>query len=115
MNPERSPIRSVSRDQTAYVQRILDRYRRTPGTTGRLNHNDRLLAERLYERSIPLYLVEMALALAALRRHARDPAAEPLAPIRSLHYFLPVLDELARDPPDEDFLRYLLDKMQHLT
>jgi hypothetical protein len=42
--------------------------------------------------------VEAAFLLASLRRAARRPAAIPLGPIRSLHYFLPVIEELLRTP-----------------
>ena len=44
--------------------------------------------------SIPLTTAETALLLASLRRAARRPDALPLGPIRSLHYFLPVIEEL---------------------
>ena len=43
---------------------------------------------------IPLTTVETALLLASLRRANRRPDALPLGPIRSLHYFLPVIEEL---------------------
>ena len=52
--------------------------------------------------SIPLTTVETAFLLASLRRAARRPDAIPLGPIRSLHYFLPVIEELLRTrPPSE--------------
>jgi hypothetical protein len=47
----------------------------------------------------------MRLALA--RRNARPPDADPLPPIRSLHYFMPVIDELPPGPPPEGYLDYL--------
>ena len=45
--------------------------------------------------------------LALGRRNARPPDADPLPPIRSLHYFLPVIDELPPGPPPEGYLDYL--------
>ena len=47
----------------------------------------------------------MRLALA--RRNARPPDADPLPPIRSLHYFVPVIDELPPGPPPGGYLDYL--------
>jgi hypothetical protein len=47
--------------------------------------------------------------LALGRRKARPPDADPLQPIRSLHYFLPVIDELPPGPPPDGYLNYLRD------
>ena len=47
---------------------------------------------------IPLTTVETAFLLASVRRAARRPDAIPLGPIRSLHYFLPVIEELLHTP-----------------
>lgn len=109
------PKSALELDREEYVQRVIERYRHTPGTTGRWRQNDRRLAAQLYERSVPLYLVNMTLAMAALRRLLRDKAAPTLSPIRSLHYFLPVLEELLQDSPDEDYLLYLEDKLHTLS
>ena len=49
----------------------------------------------------------MRLALA--RRKARPPDAEPLPPIRSLHYFMPVIDEMPPGLPPEGYLGYFRD------
>ena len=47
--------------------------------------------------------------LALSRRNARPPDADPLPPIRSLHYFLSVIDELPPGPPPDGYLDYLRD------
>lgn len=101
---------------TAYVQRVLHFYRHLPQTTGRTGRGDRLLAEDLERRGVPLKLAEAALCLAALRRILRPPEALPLPPIRSLHYILPILDELQDAPPLEDgYLEYLHDRLRRST
>jgi hypothetical protein len=79
-----------------YICKVLGAYRRTPGTTGALRRNDRLLAATLYDRGVPIIAVENALLLAASRRIFRSPDAVPLQPIRSLYYLLPVIDEVLR-------------------
>jgi len=99
----------VSRHQ--YVRRLLERYRHTPSVAGVVRQADRRLAVDLYRRSTPLALIEAAFTLAAVRRLFRIP---PLStPIRSLHYFLPILDELARDPPDPEYIRCLEWKLRN--
>jgi hypothetical protein len=98
-----------------YVRKVLDAYRRTPGTTGTVRRNDRLLAAALYDRGVPVTVVENALLLAASRRIFRPPDALPLQPIRSLHYLLPVIDEVLQLRISPDYFRYLqfhIDRVQ---
>ena len=95
-----------------YVRQVLDRYRRTPGTCGRVRREDRRLAARLHQRGVPSTVVTAAFALAASRRERRAPGLPPLPPIRSLHYFLPVIEELLAGPLDADYLRYLEGKLE---
>lgn len=90
-----------------YIGKLLDAYRRTPGTTGTVRRNDRLLAATLYDRGIPLLAVENALLLAASRRIFRSPDAVPLQPIRSLHYLLPVINEVLRLHVSQNYFHYL--------
>ena len=98
-----------------YVQRLFKAYRNTPGTLGRIRPEDRQLADQLYRRGIPLPVLETAFALAAARRGFRPFDALPLNPIRSLRYFLPVLDELLSRPPlPSDYLTYLEAKVDEL-
>ena len=98
--------------QGQYRQRLLERYRATPTVAGVVRQADRQLAHNLYERGVPLSLVEAAFSLAAARRILRDPQALPLTSIRSLHYFLPVLDELLRDPPDPRYIECINIKLR---
>ncbi len=94
-------------ERQQYVESLLTLYRRTPETSGRVRRADRCLAALLYHRRVPLERVELAMRLAAARRQARLPTATPLPAIRSLHYFLPVLDELSDPRLDPDYLHYL--------
>ena len=93
--------------QKDYVRRILEAYRRTPGTTGVVRRNDRLLAADLYDRGVSVLIVENALVLAASRRLFRAPDAAVLQPIRSLHYLIPVIDEVRHLHVSQDYFRYL--------
>ena len=93
-------------DRRLYVQRVLDNYRSTPTCAGRVRREDQRLAHHLFDQRIPLCLVEAAFYLAAMRRLYRPFEAEPLVPIRSLHYFLPVLDEIRQQNIDPDYIGY---------
>ena len=98
-----------------YSCKILDASRRTPGTTSAVRRNDRLLAVALYDRGVSITTVEHALVLAASRRIFRAPDAVPLQPIRSLHYFLPLIDEVLQLRISQDYFRYLqfhIDRIQ---
>ena len=93
--------------KTDYIRKVLDAYRRTPGTTGVVRPADRRLAATLYDREVSVSAVENALVLAASRRIARPPDAVPLQPIRSLYYFIPVIDEVLELRISQDYFRYL--------
>lgn len=107
----RSPTveEQVSREE--YVRRVLEAYRQTPGTTGRVNQPDRLLAAQLHQRGVPFEAVENALILAAARRFFRPTDAPPLATVRSLAYFLPVIEEVLERKTSPDYFRYVRNKL----
>jgi hypothetical protein len=96
---------SIGREE--YIERVLSAYRHTPGTTGTIRRPDRLLAAQLYERGVPLETVENALVLAAARRLLRPTHAPPLRTIRSLAYFLPVINEVLDLTVSPDYFCYL--------
>jgi hypothetical protein len=100
--------------QGEYVQRVLAAYRSTPGTTGAIRRPDRLLAVQLHQRGVPLMVVENALVLAAARRLVRPTAAPPLATVRSLAYFAPVIDEVLELRVSPDYFRYLRHQIQRV-
>lgn len=102
--------------QDRYVREVLDLYRRTPGTRGRATAADRRLAEDLHRQGVPAEIVRAALLLAVARRTARPPDAAPLQTVNSLHYFLPVLQEIQQHPLDPGYLDYLAERLaQHPT
>ena len=105
-------ITAATQARENYVRQVVDRYRRTPGTCGHARREDRRLAAQLHQRGIPSAVVTAAFALAASRRQRHEPGVPPLPPIRSLHYFLPVVEELLAGPLDADYLRYLEGKLE---
>jgi hypothetical protein len=94
-----------SLDRRQYVQAVLDCYVQLPHTPNRPTKYDRRLAQSLCDQSLPLDTVKAAFLLATSRRTFRPKEAQPLEPIRSLAYFLPVLAELQRTPPDPVFVQ----------
>ena len=98
--------------QQDYVRRILDAYRSTPGTAGTIRRPDRVLAEQLYRRGVSVQVVENALVLAATRRLMRPDDAPPLGTVRSLAYFVPVIEEVLELRVSPDYFRYLRHRLQ---
>jgi len=98
--------------ELAYVQAVRSLYLQLPNTHRRFNRSDRGLASSLYQRGFSLDLVRSALLLATARRLVRNPAEPPLPPVRSLHYFLPVLDEIRLQPLPLGYLQYLEAKVR---
>jgi hypothetical protein len=98
-----------------YIQKALAAYRSTPGTTGAVRRPDRSLAAQLHDRGVPLMIVENALVLAAARRLARSAGAPPLPAVRSLAYFVPVIEEVLSMRVSPDYFRYLRQKIERHT
>ena len=94
-----------------YIHQVLSAYRQTPGTAGTIRRPDRLLAAQLYARQVPLPAVQKALVLAASRRLLRPTHTPPLGTIRSLAYFLPVIDEVLSLTLSPDYFQYLRSKI----
>jgi hypothetical protein len=90
---------------TEFVSRVLALYLGLPDVAARRpSRVDRNLAAALFHRGISFEQIEAAMLLAHLRRAGR---ATPLPPIRSLHYFIPILDEISADPLSPEWLDYL--------
>ena len=99
-------------NRESYIKQALELYRRVPGTLVRVRREDRLLAADLHDRGINLSTLEAAFVLAAARRCFRSPEAYPLTSIRSMHYFLPVIEEILINPPAPEYLAYLKSKLK---
>jgi hypothetical protein len=98
-----------------YVRRVLEAYRKTPGTMGAVRRPDRMLAAQLFQRGISLTVVENALILAATRRLIRRSDVPPLGTVRSLAYFLPVIEEVLELRVNPDYFHYLRQKLQKIA
>jgi hypothetical protein len=90
-----------------YCQTLIELFFRLPDMPLRVSRADLCLARQLWTRQIPLRVVETAFLLACARRAARPAAAVPLGPIRSLYYFVPVIEELLANPVPKTYVDYL--------
>src|SRR5215510_4085668 len=98
-------------EREEYVLRVLSLYLGLAETPARSSRLDRRLAEELYEKRIKIEEIEAAMILASARRLLRSADAPILGPIRSLHYFLPVIDEVRSVPVSADYIQYLRGKL----
>lgn len=97
-------------NQRDYVRRVLESYVSLPSAPRRPRRDDRFLAEKLYRQGVPLRVVECALFLGCARRELQE-HDEPLQPIRSLRYFVPIVEEVQHEHVDAGYVRYLRDKL----
>jgi hypothetical protein len=100
--------------QEEYIRQVLEAYRKTPGTMGTVRRADRTVAAQLYQRGLSVKVIENALVLAATRRMIRPTEAPPLGTIRSLAYFLPVIEEVLELRVSPDYFQYLRHKLERV-
>ena len=99
----------------AYVTAVVTLYIEMPDTPMRVSASDQWLARHFYQDGVPLDTVETALLLGSLRRLIRPADSPHLAPIRSLAYFRPVIEELQENPAPEHYREYLRLKLRMAT
>jgi hypothetical protein len=100
-------------NQQDYIQRVLDLYVSLPSTPESPRRDDRYLAMKLYREGVSLLKIECALLLGCARRELQE-HDEPLQPIRSLRYFVPVLEEVQTESLHRGYVGYLREKISGL-
>ncbi|HSM78805.1 MAG TPA: hypothetical protein VLT57_14305 [Bryobacteraceae bacterium] len=101
--------------QEEYIRRVLEAYRKTPATMGTVRRPDRVLAAQLYQRGVSVSVIENALVLAATRRLMRPADAPSLGTVRSLAYFLPVIEEVLELRVSPEYFQYLRHKLERIA
>lgn len=101
--------------EAEYIAALLALYADLPDTPLRPSPADQSLARKLFTDAVPLTLIESAVLLGTLRRLSRDPNLPPLTKIRSLAYFLPVIEELKLQPLPAGYLDHLRLKFRRLS
>jgi hypothetical protein len=107
--------RNPMEDVDVYAETALKLYLQLPETPLRASSNDSRTAGTLYARGITLATIESALLLGSIRRLSRPPDSPQLSPIRSLAYFLPVIEEILFNPVPNGYLEYLRRKVESLN
>jgi len=97
--------------QKYYDDAVLDTYVSLPDTPNRTRRDDRYLAITWYRQGIMLFQAKAAMLMATARRTSREPDAGSLEPVRSLRYFVPVVEEIQHSGVDESYLRSLQQKL----
>ena len=95
-----------------YVDTVVALYLQMPDTPLKPSANDRITASGFFDNGIPLLFIEAALLLASIRRISRNGDQTPLSPVRSLAYFVPVIQELVDTTMPDGYLQYLRRKLQ---
>ena len=98
-----------------YTRQVLEAYRKTPGTSGTVRCPDRVLAGQLYQRGVSVSVIENAFVLAAARRLIRPVDAPPLGTIRSLAYFLPVIEEVLGMRVSLEYFQHVRRKLERIA
>jgi hypothetical protein len=101
--------------QEEYIRQVLEAYRKTPGTMGTVRRPDRMLAAQLYQRGLAVSVIENAFVLAATRRLTRPADAPPLGTIRSLAYFLPVIEEVLELRVGPGYFQHVRRKLERIA
>ena len=103
------------RGQEEYIRQVLEAYRKTQGTMGTVRRADRTLAAQLYRRGVAVTVIENAFVLAAARRLIRPADAPPLGTIRSLAYFLPVIEEVLELRVGPGYFQHVRRKLERIA
>ncbi len=74
-----------------------------------------MLAGQLYQRGVSVSVIENAFVLAATRRLMRPADAPPLGTIRSLAYFLPVIEEVLGMRVSPEYFQHVRRKLERIA
>jgi hypothetical protein len=82
---------------------------------GSIRRADRMLAAQLCQRGVAVTVIENAFVLAAARRLMRPADAPPLGTIRSLAYFMPVIEEVLDMRVSQEYFQHVRRKLAKIT
>ena len=104
-----------SSQQQAYVDSIREYFLSFGCVSGRFSTADEQMAKHLYDRAIPLAVIENAMLLGACRKYVSWLNNQALEPIQSLRYFEPLIAEIQAQFLPPGYSAYLRRKIQELT
>lgn len=109
------PTKHQAIPDTPYLRSVLQLYCRLPHTPSRPRKDDRFVVHQLELQRHPILRVQAALLLGTVRRLFRVEQTEPLMPIRSFRFFLPIVEEFRINGLDSRYVPYLARKIRELT
>jgi hypothetical protein len=112
---QRTSVAGLLDPQTEYIQQVRKLFLDLVPAATAFSDSDHCLAGRWFSQSVPLPIVEKALLLGSLRKQITrlNNPADP--PIRSLHYFQPLLQEVQQTQVNGHYWDHLRDKLQKLV
>lgn len=102
-----------SAPEAGYVEQVKRWFLAHPIVGSSFGAADRLLAGDLYRQGIPLEEVKRALLLGLARKYVSWLNLKNGSPISSLHYFLPLLEELKNTQVSDSYWSYLEQRLKH--
>ena len=111
----RSELSQQPSDQRVYVDSVREYFLSLGCASGRFSADDEQTARQMYERGIPLAVIENAILLGACRKYLSWLNRQALEPIQGLRYFEPVIAEIQAQSLPPGYAAYLRSKIQELT
>jgi hypothetical protein len=111
---DRGDCSQASTHQQAYVESVRDYFLSFACVSGTFGAADEQIAQHLYERAIPLAVIENAMLLGVCRKYICWLNRQSRQPIQTLHYFEPVIAEVQAQPLPPGYAAYLRKKIQQL-
>jgi hypothetical protein len=101
-------------EEKKYITYLIRLYVTLPETPSRATSYDHDVASSWFANGTPISIAESALILGFVRRLRRKPNGFPLPPIRTLSYFLPVIEELRQYPPNPSYIDYCREQLDSI-
>ena len=97
-----------------FVATLKQLLRTRPCVQSVFSTSDEILARHWFQRGLSLERIEQAILLGCVRKYTSWRNNSRRSPIRSLHYFESVLEELHQQNPQPDYWNYLRSRLQRL-
>ena len=101
-------------EQQVYVNSVRENFLRIGCTSGHFGASDMVLALKMYQRGIPLTVIEDAILMGACRKYISWLEGQALEPIQSFSYFLSLIDEIQEKPLPPGYSEHLRRKVKQL-
>lgn len=108
------PVKDRAFSESAFVEQVRSLLLQYPIVSCSFGAADQRMAADLFRRGVPFEQVERALLLGLTRKYVSSLNSTASAGIYSLHYFLPLLEEVAETEVTGDYWEYLRSRLRKL-